>query len=295
MRRRRFAGFGDGAGAGGVGTSALPILAVLAAIALSACARNGDPTAEQVARSDYASIAESANVALFGDALGYRPGAAAPERAVTVCRDASCSVGFYVTYHARNYSVEALDVEILPQRNGVRSVVERLDSDKLSLTAFGGWMKHSFFASQATLRTNQMNPNHGLTVVYAYAVGHSTVENPAAPEGGAQWRGFVVGRESSVTSSLESVVRGDAAIAVRMGPSDMHADVTFTGLANAHTGTEYGDMSWTGMAVTSGGFARRDAADDTIEGQFYGPGGEEVGGVFERSGISGAFGGRRPQ
>lgn len=42
---------------------------------------------------------------------------------------------------------------------------------------------------------------------------------------------------------------------------------------------------WVGICVN--------APDDTISGRFYGPGEEEVGGIFERDGIAGAFGGRR--
>jgi len=47
------------------------------------------------------------------------------------------------------------------------------------------------------------------------------------------------------------------------------------------------------MALEEGGFARRKAPGDTVSGRFYGPNAEEVGGVFERDGIAGAFGGRR--
>ena len=47
------------------------------------------------------------------------------------------------------------------------------------------------------------------------------------------------------------------------------------------------------MTVEDGAFTHRDAPDDTISGRFFGPNEEEVGGVFERDGAAGAFGGRR--
>ena len=51
-------------------------------------------------------------------------------------------------------------------------------------------------------------------------------------------------------------------------------------------------MAWTGLALTDGGF-ETGAAGDSISGRFYGPDHEEVGGVFERNRIVGAFGAAR--
>ena len=271
-------------------------VAALCLIALSGCLRDSDPpTVEEIARDDYARIAGDANVILFGDALGYRAGATAAERVPSVCREARCSLGFRRPFSADSFSAEDVELAVSTGRNGVRLVVERSSSEETDVTVFGGWMEHSFFASQATLFTSETNLNHGATVFYSYVLGHSTGENPAVADGGAHWRGFVVGRDSSAAASLESVVQGDAEISVAMGQSGMLADVMFTDLANAHTGAAYDDMAWTGMAVADGGFARNDAVDDTMEGRFFGPGQEEVGGIFERAGIAGAFGGRRQQ
>ena len=126
-------------------------------------------------------------------------------------------------------------------------------------------------------------------------VGQTAERNPATVDRRAEWRGFVFGRDASVVASLDSVVRGEATVTVETGASGMRADVAFTDLANAHTGATYGDMAWTGLLVESGSFERQNAAGDMIEGRFLGPDGEEVGGIFERAGIAGAFGGRRPQ
>ena len=67
----------------------------------------------------------------------------------------------------------------------------------------------------------------------------------------------------------------------------------FTDIANAGTDERFGDMAWRSMAVEKGGFGQRNSPDDTISGRFYGPVEEEVGGIFERDGIAGAFGGQR--
>ena len=275
--------------------------AVLCLMTLTGCLSSGGrPTPAQIARADYARIAGNANVILFGDALAYRAGTAEAERVPTACREASCSLGFGRVFSTKNFSASDVELEILPGRNGVRLVVERADSkgdnvNDTDVTVFGGWMEYGFFTSQANFYTDEENPNYGATIFYSYALGDAAGENPAAPGGGAEWRGFVVGRDAGVTSSLESVVQGDAAISVKMGPSGMLADVAFTDLGNARTGVSYDDMTWTGMAVTDGGFARRGAVGDVIKGDFYGPNQEEVGGIFERSGIAGAFGGRRSE
>ena len=80
---------------------------------------------------------------------------------------------------------------------------------------------------------------------------------------------------------------------VDFAATGMTADVELTDIVNIETGDLHHDMAWRGMAVEEGGFGRRNAPDDTITGRFYGPDEEEVGGVFERRGIAGAFGGRR--
>ena len=129
-------------------------------------------------------------------------------------------------------------------------------------------------------------------MLYSYLVGRATGENPAVA-GRAEWRGFVVGREANAVSDLAPVALGDAVIAVEAGPTGPMTDIAFTGLAKAHTGGTRDDMAWTGLAVASGGFGRRDAADDRIEGRFFGPDGEEAGGLFERAGVAGALGGSR--
>ena len=266
-------------------------LAALTLAALPGC-MSSNPTAETVARADYARIAANADTVLFGDAIGYRKGETTAERVSTVCVKAKCSIGFGRVFSGQAFSAEGVELEVLPDRNGVRLVAERGSSKTSDATVFGGWMDSSFFASQANLVKDEGNPNHGAMLFYSYAVGRAAGENPAVA-GRAAWRGFVVGREASAVSGLDSVVMGDAVIAVEAGPAGLMADIAFTGLANAHTGAAWDDMAWTGLAVSSGAFGRRDAADDRIEGRFFGPQGAEAGGIFERAGIAGAFGGRR--
>ena len=268
---------------------------LLAALALIGCSGGGPgvPTPDEAARADYARIAGAANIVMFGDVLGYRAGEAEPVRVPAACNDKSCSIGFGRPFGSGSFSVDTVKLQILPDRNGVREVVERKVSDTVEVTVFGGWMKHGVFGSQVNLVKDGKNPNHGATVLYSYAIGYGAGKNPAVPEGTASWKGFVVGRDAGAAGNLESVVKGDAVVSVRLGQTDPRADVEFTGLANEETGTRYSDMAWRGMTVSGGAFGQHRGAGDRLQGRFFGPKQEEAGGVFERAGIAGAFGARR--
>ncbi len=82
-------------------------------------------------------------------------------------------------------------------------------------------------------------------------------------------------------------LEGDAAI----GIDDLarpEADIAFTGIVDAAGGSR-ADMRWEDISVARGGFEASDGGG-SIEGRFYGSDREEVGGIFDRSGIVGAFG-----
>ena len=267
---------------------------MLSLVVLSGCLHSDTPPGvEEIARDDYTRIVRNSNVVLFGDVMGYRAGATKAERAPTVCQRGSCSIGFGRPFTSKNFSATDAGLEIPGSRGGVRQVLEHSSSKEYDVRVFGGWMEHSFFASQANLFKDETNPNYGTTAFYSYAVGNSTGQDPTITEGRATWRGFVIGRDSSGSADLESVVQGNAMISVELGHPGMLADVMFTNLANAHTGTTYNDLTWLGMLVKDGGFGRSEGDVNTIEGRFFGPSTEEVGGIFERTGISGAFGGHQ--
>lgn len=102
--------------------------------------------------------------------------------------------------------------------------------------------------------------------------------------GGGVWRGRVVGLDG------REAVEGRAEIRI----DDFRrpeADVVFAGIQDAG-GRVRADMRWEDLPVVRGRF-RAGAGADRIEGRFWGAGHEEAGGVFERNGIAGAFGGER--
>ena len=97
-----------------------------------------------------------------------------------------------------------------------------------------------------------------------------------------------VGREQDRAPGIAEwrFVQGDARVTVSF--ADMDLDVALTGIASVESGDSYDDMTWEGIAMRDGAFEA-----STLSGRFFGPGHEEVGGVFDRDGIVGAFGAGR--
>ena len=269
-------------------------IAVLAAgVVFGACTRTLDPpTPEEQARETHAEIVSGANTLLMGDRLGYFATDDAVERTTTTCRGDTCAAGFISLSGAGSFGIEDSEVTLLRARRGVALVREEGSGTNRSYEAYGGWLEHSLFGARLTLFTDEAGPSRGASVISSYSLGSSTGENPSA-EGSARWEGLMLGRDMRASAGRGQVIRGDADVTVDFGSSAITADVAFTDIVNIETGEAQNDMAWRGMVVEEGGFARQTAPDDTISGRFYGPGEEEVGGVFERNGIAGAFGGRR--
>ncbi|MYE01823.1 MAG: hypothetical protein F4Y03_11205, partial [Alphaproteobacteria bacterium] len=114
----------------------------------------------------------------------------------------------------------------------------------------------------------------------AVSFGARSGANPAGMGGGV-WRGSMVGADAGVR------IEGDAAIGIDdLAQPDL--DIAFTGIVGAD-GRTRADLRWEGLSLAQGAF-RSSGEGGRIEGQFYGPGHEEVGGIFERNGMVGAFG-----
>lgn len=274
------------------------IAALTVAVALAACTHSSEsppppPTADEAARASYASIVSGANAILNGDQFGYFGSDDDVERVGVRCLVDVCSAAFSRFSRPSDLSVESVELELLGERRGVSLVVERGSGEYADVHVYGGWLDHSLFASESALLTHDIFPDKGATVVFSYAAGLSTEENPSAVDGSARWEGLMIGRDMRASASRGQVVLGDADVTVDFAADSMTADVEFTGIANTESGEAWDDMAWRGMAVEEGAFAHRDAADDTISGRFFGPGEEEVAGVFERGGLAGAFGGKR--
>lgn len=263
-----------------------------AALAVAACSSSNQPVPENsdaALRATYIRIVDNSNHLLLGDGLYYRADTGEAERVETKCRGPVCSLGFGRPSTSENFSVEDVTLEHLGETGSVDLVLERASGERSDSEVYGGWMKHSFFAVQSNLYTDPADPNEGYTRVISYAVGNAPGTNPAV-EGSARWRGLMVGYGVGPTERGKAF-RGDATISVELGESGMQAGVAFTGIVDFETGAMREAMAWDGMTVHNGAFGSDTAADDKISGMFFGPDHEEVGGIFERDGIAGAFGG----
>ncbi len=100
------------------------------------------------------------------------------------------------------------------------------------------------------------------------------------PTGSATWTGDLVSLDSN-----NRVVRGEASIRLA-NPQNPSVDVLLTPQGRP-------SMEWNGISVRNGRFKHEQATANYIRGEFYGPNAEEVGGVFERNDLLGAFGAKR--
>ena len=136
---------------------------------------------------------------------------------------------------------------------------------------YGGWLDDSVFVI--------------VNDAVAVSFGASPGTNPTAM-GGAIWNGTLVGIDTQTRERVE----GDARIEI----DDLarpHVDISLTEIQDAR-GRDRGEIHWTDIPVTGGAFQSQ-APDRSIEGRFYGSDHQEVGGIFRRDELSGAFGGTR--
>ena len=170
----------------------------------------------------------------------------------------------------------------------------------------GGWMDHSFFLVEAT--------NEGRYAEFSYrtySMGNASTVNPAVSVSGT-WSGVMAGVIASFSDEAGAFVTGDATVTVAYADAAREAsvDVEFTRITREDTGDPVASMAWENLVLEAGRFGAGNvvhndgegyfgregsgnSADGSIFGQFYGPDHEEVGGLFNRNGLAGAFGANR--
>ena len=150
-----------------------------------------------------------------------------------------------------------------------------------------GWMDYSGFGVEWASFSIDDTP---FDAVVSYSIGQATGTNPVS--GTASWTGVMVGADVSALTTRGHVIQGDAEITVDF--SNTNVDVTFTNIYDLDAGIRHGDMGWSSIRMANGAFGAG-SDGNSIEGRFHGPAHEEVGGIFERNLILGAFGARREQ
>ena len=165
-------------------------------------------------------------------------------------------------------------------------------------TEFGGWMDHSFFflTNDATgVETAGAPPD--LLETETYVMGVPTRARPAA--GGASWWGAMVGVDhSNEGGRYGRTIAGKAFLQVGDFSDPNSLSVQMLDMIDTTEGKPYDDIVWREVEMDNDGhFTDRRLVDgvyiSTMRGYFYGPNGDEVGGMFFENGIAGAFGASR--
>ena len=175
--------------------------------------------------------------------------------------------------------------------------------------AFGAWMDHGFFLVETFTTQGGAVSTHYQTTWFGDASHSGPLTSPGDT---ATWSGVMSGVEVSLSSGPGAFVHGDSAVTVSglAAGAGVSVDVAFTNIVNEDTGAGIGDMVWRGLPLQGREFGTDDVlfndgdgyfrdesfgvpAQGGIYGRLYGPGHEEVGGLFHRKGIAGAFSGKR--
>ena len=147
---------------------------------------------------------------------------------------------------------------------------------------YAGWMSYSFFLAGSGSALSREYPA-------SMSLGVETGSNPV--RGSASWSGVMAGVDVSA-SAYRSQIRGDADLTIA-NFADPKLDVAFTNIRDVDADRARADMAWDDVPMTNGGF-ETGSDGNSIQGKFYGPNHEEVGGIFERDQVIGAFGAKRP-
>ena len=170
-------------------------------------------------------------------------------------------------------------------RNGItigQSRIEIKDADGITEQEawYGAWLDYSAFLTFVDY-FEYFEDGSFEEFVAGYSFGDDSGSRPVG--GSATWTGAMTG----VDLGFNNVVQGDAAITVDFARNN--AGVAFTNINDLDTLSGLPSMEWSGLAIGADG---RFGASD-IKATFYGPNHAEVGGIFERNEIVGAFGAKR--
>ena len=146
---------------------------------------------------------------------------------------------------------------------------------------YGGWLANSIFIVQQ----NAVVGSNMFSTFSAYSFGKANTNNPNAT---ATWNGVMVGTEKVAGD----IIQGDARIKFDMNtPSSVAVDFMNIKNFSNNGDAKSRDMNWNSVPLTSGTFTSEAEMTGFISGRFYGDKHEEVGGIFDRGSIIGAFGG----
>ena len=150
-----------------------------------------------------------------------------------------------------------------------------------------GWMEHSAFTVQLQKSGTGNMEAVGLGA-YSFGNAPGSATTPTG-QGSVTWEGIMVG---AFTTDDNDIVHGNATIDIDdLSAADV--DVLFSNIRNLNDrSARIDDLMWDNLTLGANGTFS--GMNNSIQGVFYGPAYEEVGGIFDMNNIIGAFGARRP-
>ncbi|MDE2774286.1 MAG: hypothetical protein OXI46_11380 [Gemmatimonadota bacterium] len=150
---------------------------------------------------------------------------------------------------------------------------------------YASWMTYGAFGvgdERATIE--------GVSVRGRYALAGGDLTG-SRPSGSATWRGLMAGTPATGVGRGQ-ILQGDATLTYRLSGT---LDASFTNIKNIDTLRAHAVTSarFTGIPVAANGTFSAGGTGNKIQGGFHGSGHSETTGVFEQSGIVGAFGAKR--
>ena len=180
------------------------------------------------------------------------------------------------------------------------------ESDTTEVITYGGWLDHHYFGVQATFDANTEDPSQ--VALFSFTFGNSPGTNPD-DSGSGTWNGVAIGVDASRSYDERRQLTADVMVTIEdfLSPT---VDVLFDSIRDLSTGDPLtvsgitiNSVSWDDLDLTDGSFGEELGSLDEptnisdprkrIEGRFYGPNHEEVGGIFEYATIAGSFGAKR--
>ena len=145
---------------------------------------------------------------------------------------------------------------------------------------YSGWLEHSAFTVQLQKEGAR---NMEISGLGAYSFGNASGTKPVAD---ASWNGVMVG-----ANAQGQIIQGEMAASFALNMPNEIRVLTFERIVNLDTGAPIQRMLWSTIPLRTDGTFQSDNGD--IKGSFYGTNREEMGGIFDRDNIIGAFGARQ--
>ena len=207
-----------------------------------------------------------------------------------ICQDARCSGINPVSGRTEIITVNDLSsvgdttTEFSLTKHGVTVFRTRGTVDDSDVVSYGGVMEHSAFrVHNQSFSVNNVNVRQYHGVVG----GDLTGSSPSGTT--ATWRGLMVG----TTPANGNLLQGDASLEYSLDAGTL--DAAFTEIKDltrnaAHTTDT---VRFDDVSVSTDGTYQAGSTGNRIQGGFYGPDHAESAGVFEQSGIVGAYGAKK--